>query len=44
MTLKGGKFYSWEIEPGYAATDKDPDGEMAYLLHPKLKVEPVGAK
>jgi hypothetical protein len=38
VTLKGGKEFSWEIEPDYAAKVKGADGEIIYLLHPKLDV------
>jgi hypothetical protein len=41
VTLKGGKNYTWAIEPGYAATVKGAQGDTTYLLHPKLKVEPA---
>jgi hypothetical protein len=43
VTLKGGKEYSWDIEPDYAATLKGADGAIVYLLHPKLAI-PAEAK
>jgi hypothetical protein len=41
VTLKGGKEYSWDIEPGYAARVKGARGEIIYLLHPKLDAQPA---
>jgi hypothetical protein len=41
VTLKGGKEYSWDIEPDYAATVKGADGNVIYLLHPKLDARAV---
>jgi hypothetical protein len=43
VTLKDGKTYTWEIEPGYAATVTDRKGEKTYLLHPNLTVKPEEA-
>jgi hypothetical protein len=43
VTLKGGKTYSWEIEPGYAGRVTAPGGETTYLLAPGLKVAPEEA-
>jgi len=43
VTLKGGKEYSWDIEPDYAAKVKGANGETTYLLHPKLKIQPASA-
>lgn len=36
VTLKGGKTYSWSIEPDYSATVKDLQGEKMYLVNSKL--------
>jgi hypothetical protein len=41
VTLKGGKDYSWDIEPDYAAIVKGAHGEIIYLLHPKLDAQPA---
>ena len=41
VTLKGGKEYSWDIEPGYAATVRGAGGEIIYLVHPKLDAQPA---
>jgi hypothetical protein len=38
VTLKGGKDFSWEIEPDYAAKVKGAGGETIYLLHRSLDV------
>lgn len=37
VTLKGDVTHRWEIEPNYAAKVTDRDGNIAYLLHPRLK-------
>ena len=40
ITLTGGRHFSWEIEPGYAARIRGDDGAVVYLLHPDAKTEP----
>jgi hypothetical protein len=41
VVLRGGKEYSWDIEPDYAAQVKGAHGEIVYLLHPKLDAQPA---
>jgi hypothetical protein len=43
VTLKDGNTYTWEIEPGYAATVTDAKGGTTYLLHPRLTAKPAEA-